>query len=60
MDSFMACYLKIFHFYTMLWNKCGPIFIEKSVHYTPKRHNLKTIISPSQDPKKLNDIDFIG
>ena len=53
-DSFMwivswlvTCY---FIFFTMLLNKCGSIFLD----------NLKTILSPSQDPKKPNNIDFIG
>ena len=35
-DIFMAW----FNFLTMLWNKCGLIFIEKNIHFSPKRNNL--------------------
>jgi len=43
----------------------GPFYIEKSVHLTPNiiislLVNFKTTLFPSQDPKRLNNIDFIG
>ena len=64
-ESFMAFYFNYFHFYTMLWNIYGPVSIETSVHFATRRHiwrflKFKAILSPSQDPKKLNNFDFIG
>ena len=47
-------------------NTSGAAFLPKEAFlFVPKRHmfrlgKLKTILSPSQDPKKLNNFDFIG
>ena len=53
----MACYFNYFHYNTMLWNKCVLIFKEKT--YISSRNviikhfgKFKSILSPSQDPKK--------
>ena len=58
-ESFMACYFNYFHFYTMLWNICGPVYIEKSVHFGTRRHiwifvkfNI-ILILPPRTPKSL-------
>ena len=45
-----------------LWGGC---FTQGSFPFLPRCHlfrygKLKTILSPSQDPKKLNDFDFIN
>ena len=55
----MACYFNYFHFYTMLWNICGPVYIEKSVHFGTRRHiwifvkfNI-ILILPPRTPKSL-------
>ena len=54
-ESFMACYFNYFHFYTMLWNICGPVYIEKCVHFgtSDVLHSLKPSFLPPRTPKSL-------
>ena len=56
----MAFYFNYFHFYTILWNKCGPAYIFLQNVIIWRLVKFKTIISSSQDPKKLNSFNFIG
>ena len=53
-ESFMACYFNYFHFYTMLWNIGGPVFIEKSIQtYLDILYSLKPSFLPPRTPKSL-------
>ena len=65
MKSFLPWQMKVC-IYTIMVNTSGAAVLPKKIFlFVSRRHlfrfgKLKTILSPSQDPKKLNDFDFIN
>ena len=59
-ESFMVCYFNYFHFYTMLWNICGPVSIKK-VYILEQDvisdvlYCLKPSFLPPRTPKSLTN-----
>ena len=65
LTSFLPWQMKVC-IHTIMVSTSGAAVLPKKIFlFVPRRHlfrfgKLKTILSPSQDPKKLNDFDFIN